>query len=382
MRYEIVVMEELGVSEWTRWREIQRSTPQLASPYFCPEFARCVAEVREDVRICVLEDDGVCVGFFPFQLRSLGVGVPLGGVVSDYHGIVAPMDLRCDTPKMLEKCRLLTWEFDHLVAEQEAFAPHHLGQAISPAIDVSRGFDAYVEELRRAGSSRVSQLRRKARKLEREVGPIRFEAHVDDPAVLRTVIQWKSEQCRRTGAPDFFVQQPWTRALMSRIWCTETEHFRGLLSVLWSGDELMAAHLGMRSDRALHWWFPVYNRAFGIHSPGALLLLRVAELAASLGIAVVDLGKGDDPYKRTFANTHTRLAEGFAASHRWIAGVEHARASTRRWLRASSAPLRPAWRALRRLMQPQDAFSLTNAGATLGQASGTPTSRRRPNSSC
>jgi CelD/BcsL family acetyltransferase involved in cellulose biosynthesis len=352
MRYEMVAMEELGVAEWTRWRHIQSSTPALASPYFCPEFARCVAEVCDDVRVCVIERDGESVGFFPFQRKAFGVGLPLGGVVSDYHGIIAPMDLSCDAAKMLESCRLLTWAFDHLPADQQAFVSYHRGRAISPAIDVSKGIDAYLEELRQAGSSRVSQLRRKARKLEREVGPLRFEPHVSDVGVLRTVIKWKSEQCRRTGAPDFFVQRPWTRALMSKIWATETEHFRGMLSALWAGDHLLAAHLGMCSDRALHWWFPVYDRAFGSYSPGAILLLRVAELASTLGLGTVDLGKGNDAYKSTFANAHTDLAEGCATSHPLISSARDARAATQRWLRTSAAPLRPAWRTVRRWMQP------------------------------
>lgn len=351
MRYELIDVDDLGTSERTRWRELQGSSPRLASPYFCPEFTQCVAAVRDDVRICVIEQDGAIAGFFPFQRKRLGTGAPIGGIVSDYHGIIAPMDLPCETPKMLERCRLLTWEFDHVPADQRAFACHHRALAPSPALDVSRGFDAYCEALREGGSSRLAQLRRKARKLERELGPIRFDPNVEDPGVLRTVIQWKSEQCRRTGAPDYFIQLPWTRALMTQIWGTRTGHFQGTLSALWSGDHLVAAHLGMCSDRVLHWWFPVYNRAFGKYSPGALLLLRVAELASSRGLALVDLGKGNDPYKATFANCETLLAEGYASAHTLISSARDARDATERWLRTSAAPLRPAWRAVRRWMR-------------------------------
>ena len=353
MRYDTIALRELAASEWARWREIQLEAPQLSSPYFCPEFARCVADVRDDSRVCVLERDAQIVGFFPYQRKRLGVGGPIGGVVSDYHGLVAAADLGCDTGKMLERCRLLAWEFDHVPVEQSAFARHHRVLAPSPTIDVSKGFDAYLEQLRRTGSSRLQQLRRKARKLEREVGPLRFEAHTDDPLVVRRVLQWKSEQCRRTGASDFFDEHPCTRSLVTRIAATQSEHFRGVVSALWAGDELVAAHLGMCSHRALHWWFPVYNRAFGRYSPGALLLLRVVEHAAKSGLTLVDLGKGDDAYKSIFANTEAMLAEGYVASHSLVSRIRDARDKTHRLIRTAAAPLRPAWRSVRRWMRPE-----------------------------
>jgi CelD/BcsL family acetyltransferase involved in cellulose biosynthesis len=348
VRYELVKIDDLGASEWKRWRAIQRETRQLSSPYFSPEFARCVAEVRDDARVCVIERDGVPSGFFPFQRKWLGFGAPIGGVISDYHGLVAPMDLACDTERMLERCRLLAWEFDHLPADQRAFACHHRAHAPSPAIDLSDGFDAYLDDLRGTGSSRLQQLRRKARKLEREVGPLRFAPAIEDPAVLRTVIDWKSQQCRRTGAPDFFMQLPWTRALVMRISETRTRSFQGMLSALWAGDELVSAHFGMCSERVLHWWFPVYNRAFGRYSPGALLLLHVIEHASARGLDLVDLGKGDDAYKATFANSQTLLAEGYATSRAFISRIRAARETTHRLLRSAAAPLRPAWRNMRR----------------------------------
>ena len=69
----------------------------------------------------------------------------------------------------------------------------------------------------------------------------------------------------------------------------------------------------MYSERAWHWWFPVYEHSFAKYSPGALLLLGVAEEAAARGIALLDLGKGDDAYKSSFSNTDTPLAEGCAS---------------------------------------------------------------------
>lgn len=350
MRYELVEPKDLEDGVWTKWRDVQRSNPDLRSPFFCPELLRCVAAVRDDVRVCVLEESGMPAGFFVFHRGRLGLGGPAAGRLSDHQGVIAPADLAWNVPDLLRASRLVLWRFDHLIAGQRPFAPHHRAVAPSPTIDVSRGFESYCRRLRAAGSHRISQLSRKARKLEREVGPLRFDSRTDDPSVLRTIITRKSEQCRRTGAFDFFTRSPWTRALVERIAATRTPRFEGIVSALWAGDRLAAAHFGMCSERVLHWWFPVYDRSLARYSPGAILLLRVVELAAARRLDLVDLGKGDDAYKSSFADGQTLVAEGVASRHAILAGLPDARDAAAGWLRTSpmAAPLRPALRAVHR----------------------------------
>jgi hypothetical protein len=56
------------------------------------------------------------VGFFPFERRRFGIGVPIGAGLSDCQGFIhAPAaDWR---PRELQRaCRLSEWQFDHLVA--------------------------------------------------------------------------------------------------------------------------------------------------------------------------------------------------------------------------------------------------------------------------
>jgi CelD/BcsL family acetyltransferase involved in cellulose biosynthesis len=94
---------------------------------------------------------------------------------------------------------------------------------------------------------------------------------------------------------------------------TQEQEFAGCLSALYVGDDLAAVHAGMRSDRAWHWWFPVYEDRYAKYSPGLILLLDVAREAARLGLDYLDLGKGDDPYKQSFTNAEIRPSEGNAA---------------------------------------------------------------------
>lgn len=355
MRFSMITASELRQEHLGAWLRLQRSNPLLASPYFCHEFTLGVASVRDDVRITLMEEGHEVVGFFPFQRGRFGAGRPVGGVLSDYHGVIASPHTTWNVKDLLRESHLAFWEFDHLVAAQTPFAPYHRREAISPALDLSSGFASYVKRHWRAGSSRIAQLERKARKLAREVGPMRFEAHSTGRDILARVFEWKSHQCRQIGSADFFARS-WTRALVERILETQQEHFAGRLSALFAGDHLVAAHAGMRSERVLHWWFPVYNHAFAKYSPGGILLLKLAEEAAARGLEIVDLGKGDDHYKESFADHEIRLAEGCAWRRSLAASVHELHETTKRFLRVSplTRPIRPALRAVKRWARQHD----------------------------
>jgi CelD/BcsL family acetyltransferase involved in cellulose biosynthesis len=54
----------------------------------------------------------------------------------------------------------------------------------------------------------------------------------------------------------------------------------------------------MRAGQVLHWWFPVYEPEFGRFAPGWILLRELVQAAPALGVNRIDLGRGDDEYKR------------------------------------------------------------------------------------
>ena len=62
---------------------MQRKTGSLANPFLCPEFAVAVGSFRPGARVAVLADGPEIVGFFPFERRRLGVGVPIGAGLTD-----------------------------------------------------------------------------------------------------------------------------------------------------------------------------------------------------------------------------------------------------------------------------------------------------------
>jgi len=349
MKISVISAGELGTAERQRWRELQASNGRLASPCFCVEFTLAAAAARPDVRIGVLEEHQAIVGFFPFQVRR-GAGEPIAGRMSDHHGVVAAPGTEWNWIELLRGCGLSYWQFDHLPAWQrpQGVAVSH---ASSPGLDLSRGFAAWHQRRLDAGH-KLQKLTRQARKLARDVGPLRLELNSRDSALFETVVQLKREQCQRTRQLDFFAW-PWTRALVESIRDVDEPQFGGRLSALYAGDTLVAAHFGMRSPWVWQWWFPVYSRAHHAYSPGALLLLQVAEAAAAEGHLLLDLGKGDEPYKDRFSDCATPLVEGLVSRPTLATAALQMRKKAGHWLRTSpvAQPLRPVLQRIRRIGQ-------------------------------
>ena len=341
----VVSATALTTRECERWTELQEADSTLISPFFSPEFTSCVAAVHRDTLVAVLEAEGRQVGFLPFQ-RSGRTGFPVGGRLSDYQGAILERGADLNPVALARACNLREWQFDHLLASQEAYKPFHRSLSRSPYLDLSHGFEAYTAERRRTGSRLVVDLDRRARRLAREVGPLRFVAMADDPEVLRQVLRWKSDQYIRTNGIDLFAIGP-NLELVERVHKARGPRFAGILSALYAGDRLIAGHIGMRSHRAWHWWFPAYDRDVAVYSPGALLLLKIAEAAPGLGITTLDLGRGEAPYKLRFMSGAVGLAEGFVPATRLIrlqrdvqyAGHACIRKATHEGLLGPNAPL-------------------------------------------
>jgi CelD/BcsL family acetyltransferase involved in cellulose biosynthesis len=286
-----------------------------------------VGAVRRDVRVGVLPDGA---GFFPFQVGGIGAGRPVGGKLSDYHGVIVAAEASWEPRALLRGCGLRSYAFNHLVAAQEPFRPYVRERASSPVAD--------LEADEPIGSP--SQPARKRRRLAKRA-PLRFELH--DPSALGTLLTWKSAQYGRTGAFDVFSRQ-WVVDVIERLVAGPL----GLLSTLRSGDDLVAAHLGLRSGRVVHWWFPAYDPAFARDSPGLVLLLELLDATPAAGIGLVDFGKGDEEYKAWFANGAVPLGIGHVETDRFT--ELRTGAARVAWRHALRTPLRgPALTARRHI---------------------------------
>jgi CelD/BcsL family acetyltransferase involved in cellulose biosynthesis len=338
LHYHCLSPEALTPDHWSAWAEIQASEPSLASPYFRAEFTQAVARVRSDVQVGVIERGGRPVGFFPFQRGDWGIGAPVAGRLSDFHGVVAAADLEFDVAALLRGCRMNAWDFHHLLASQRPFAGQHDIVEPSPYLDLSQGFDHY-RAAKSKDSDEIQQTLRKWRKFEREVAPLRLDYHTDDKAVFETLLAWKAAQYESTGLTNLFAFE-WVVELLRDLLGRRTADFGGVLSALYAGDNLVAMHFGMRSRGVLHSWFPVYDKDLHKWSPGRMLLVAMAQACEPEGITRIDLGRGTEQHKHSFGSASVDVAEGAAEVGSPVTAVRQAWRATRRWIRNS-----PVWSA-------------------------------------
>lgn len=308
-RYRLVSPGEIDSATISTWRAVQSSSSAFASPYFCPEFTQLAGEVRNDVRVVVIENDDRITGFFPHQRSLLGMGKPVGGPLSDYHGVIAGPDAHWEIAPLMRTARLSVWSFNHLVDNSGKFAPHVESSTTSPQMDLSPGYAQYAQGRRDAGSEYIRKTEGLARKLSREVGELQFTLHEPGREALEQLMQWKSAQYRAASLPDVFAAA-WTGRLLRKIAQMQTTDFAGVCSVLRAGDRTVAIHMGMRSASALHYWFPAYDPEFAKFSSGIILLLRMAEALAGMGIRIIDLGEGMSQYKQRLMTGEHPLQKG------------------------------------------------------------------------
>ena len=323
---------ELGPDEIAVWHSMQGKTRSLANPFLCPEFAVAVGNFRPDARVAVLADGPEIVGFFPFELRRLGVGVPIGAGLTDCQGLIHAPAVEWDPRELLRACKVSVWQFDHLVEGQRPFERYAVAVAPSPVIDLTDGFAAYQEKLRVKSPQFCKDLGRKARKLERDIGELRFVVDSRDMVGLRALMGWKSDQYRRNRRIDIF-DRPWIVDIVDYLFSTHSDRFGGLFSLLYAGETPVAAHFGLRSGHVLAHWIPAYDMRFSRQSPGLIQHLQMVEQTAGLGVQLIDMGTGDERYKQTLRSYDLFVAEGMVAQGSLLAGAHRIRSASASWAR-------------------------------------------------
>ncbi|MGW7048663.1 GNAT family N-acetyltransferase [Streptomyces avermitilis] len=302
---------ELNTSLRRAWHRAMDESPDYANPFLAPEFAAGIGRYRGGAQVAVLREGGEPVGFFPYERNSFGVGRAIGLGLSDCQALVHRPGVTWDPQELLRACGLSVFEFDHLVEEQKPFGRYVTGTFASPVIDLKDGGGSYAEWLRGAYPGLAKTTLKKERRLGRDLGEMRFVYDERDPRALRTLMEWKSAQYRRTGRMDRF-SRPWIVDLVNHLFHVRDEHFTGVLSVVYAGDRPVAAHFGPRSRTVFAAWFTAYDPELRYYSPGLIMHLRMAEAAGRDGVRLMDMGRGDKEYKDWLKTRELRVGEGFA----------------------------------------------------------------------
>src|SRR5690606_19733436 len=93
---------------------------------------------------------------------------------------------------------------------------------------------------KRAEKAAVRESRRRARRLERDVGPLRFELTDTTDEAFDACIEWKSQQFRSVG-----VASPLDDPREVQLLRALVEDGIGVVSSLRAGDRVVASHIGL-----------------------------------------------------------------------------------------------------------------------------------------
>ncbi|WP_230465646.1 GNAT family N-acetyltransferase [[Actinomadura] parvosata] len=299
---EVKGFDALTRAELDAWEEVRAGNPALDSPYFHPGFSAAVHASGRAVHVAV--GGGV---FVPHH-RDGRLLRPVGWPGADFQGPI----LAAGTP--FRPLDLLGggaggYAFDHLVEGAPGFERYVVTRRPSPYLDVTGGLEGYLGRASKSGKDNMGQARRRAAKAGRELGAVRFEADSADADALARVIELKRAQYAATGARDYFAEPDRIRLLESLL-KTRDPAFGGVLSTVHAGPRLLAAHFGIRSGGVLHWWFPVYDPELARLSPGWILLRELVSAAPALGVTRIDLGRGEDEYKRRAKTGESVVCQG------------------------------------------------------------------------
>ena len=308
LQVTVVKARALAPERQAHWASLQEESPEFASPFFRPEFTTSVAAVRDDVFVAQIFSAGAVAGFFPFQRTRVGFGYPVGGGRSNYHGAVVDPGLEWDARALIRACGLRSYAFDHLLASQQGFRPYQASCSPSSVIDVSGGYEAYLADRRAAGSEIVTQTERKARKLEREVGPLRFEPESHDRSFsahdAMEVGPLRSHRARRP------IRDSVERRPDGAHPCRDRSRFcrHTVRAPSWRP----CGRAGVRDalERYVALLVPDLRSRARLLFRRIILLLRITQEAARRGMRMVDLGKDEAVYKARFRTGVIDVAEG------------------------------------------------------------------------
>ena len=309
MKARIVKPGDLDPAHIALWREFQDAEPALQSPFFSVEFTAAIGAARSDAYVAILEDGGRVCGFLPFHRCRAGIAKPIGGPISDYQGVIAAPGFDWTGEALLKACGLNAYDFNHAPENQSALYPGAIHYSRSPYIDLSEGFDAYIEARLRSSRKNLKDLDRRRRKIEREIGPLHFHYSDGREETWRRLVAMKNQSYERLKVRSI-LDVAWVDRALAALRATSNEHFAGLMTSIFAGERLIAGHFGMRSKTTWCWWFNSYDYDVRNYAPGMLLVLEAAKRAPAEGLTKIDFGRGDADYKLVFSTAETRLCEG------------------------------------------------------------------------
>lgn len=293
--FEIVTVPIRALADEDRasWLAVRAGNPALESPYHHPDYHALVDAHQGGGNVTIVRDNGFARAFLPWQGGRFAR--PSGAPLSDYQALITAPDFDLG----LEKC----------LSGQAIGAFHYTAMPDEDGTETARMEIGTAEDWRAAHDKsyrrHLKSTRRRIRKAEEEIGPRRVVMQSRDIDAYRTLLRWKRDKFAETGKYDVLFNGG-NADLLRALWergpgCD----LRADLHVLYFGDRMAAADLGLTDGHVFHSWIVGYDPDLLPYAPGIQLLEAVIDDAEALGYGVIDLGPGTVGYKRHYA-THSR----------------------------------------------------------------------------
>ncbi len=345
----VVRFDELSEADSLKWERLRSSQPEFRTPFFSFAFARAVHAARGDVLVALLEQHGDTVGYFPHHCVGANV-YPVGRRYNDAHGVILAPTTEFTWSELLAAVGAKGFEFHSLVGQdRERMSPDSFAGTVGSFL-TSLGDDSKVA-LKRIEQEHRTMFKQaqKTRKLAREIGELRLEVDCKSTEQLAAAIERKRDHYRRTNILDLF-STPWTRELIRVLSENADDEAHVMLTLLWAGETVVASHVGFREGDLLHYWFPAYDIQYSRYSPGTALFIELVRNASEHGIQAIDMGFGEQPYKRKQTDVQTDVAFGYVTDSSLRRTMYHAGLAKQRLIK--SLPMKETLKYVLRRLHP------------------------------
>ncbi|MGZ4206886.1 MAG: GNAT family N-acetyltransferase [Actinomycetota bacterium] len=311
IRHDDAALTELAAD----WRALWESDPS-AGVFHTPQYARAEwdTELGADRLLAVIEmrREGTLVGLAVTTIDPDGTLGFLGNeAVTDYLGPVSdPAERDAVADAFVGALQDLEWSRAELfglaadsgwsdalarAAKAAGYAVTDSKQDVCPRIEPLRTYEEYLASLN--GKLR-HEIRRKARRLERDAGG--YAIRVTDASTLDPDLELFYEMHRSSSGPKGRFMHEDVAALFTRIARAFDE--QGWLRLTWLeiAGEPAAGALSFSARGAWSVYNSVYDHRHAELAPGMVLMAECIRMAAEEGCHTFDMLRGDEPYKYRF----------------------------------------------------------------------------------
>lgn len=301
MQVELFKPSEMNADFWTAYKNMRDASSAYDDPFFDPEFARLVGELRDDAFIAVGFDEGKQEPsvFWPLHVRPGGWTRPIGGPFSDWHGPIMRSDDAVDPSLFLGAANLSGFTSFGM--------PGHLswGHAEERAgvnmADLSMGWESFEATQKKIYPKHFKKMRRLGRLLEKDFSDITIDLDDTSRESFDWLIKTKRDKFAETGRHDV-IGDGWGMSMLERLRAHHSPRMSARLATLKFDGKIVAAEFNLCSDKIVHGWLTAYDVDYKSYSPGFLMMHEAIRGMHSLGQTCYDLGAGADHYKKFYTN--------------------------------------------------------------------------------